>query len=122
MTDKPWMAPELTSANRLPCNSVPHWIGFRWMAGGASSWLHSRMNQLPRPGAKRTFSAAGHERFAFGLLRLPHYTNVQMPFSGEPLEYRGQSNGRLRARFRAARRLAGRPPAVVLHVGAAESD
>ena len=67
------------------------------------------------------WTMAGSDDPARGFFDLPHYTNVQMPFSGEPLQLPAVNpTGIYEREFRlAAEWLAGRR--VVLHVGAAES-
>ena len=121
MTFRPWATPELTSLNRLPMHSVPH--GDRVPLDG--QW---QFQLLPSPESEPgpewgaaavpgcwTMSGYGD------VSDLPHYTNVQMPFPGQPPEppaanptgvYRREFD--LPAAWSDGRR-------VVLHVGAAES-
>ncbi|MGZ6273773.1 MAG: glycoside hydrolase family 2 TIM barrel-domain containing protein, partial [Candidatus Limnocylindrales bacterium] len=125
MIAKPWLAPELTAQNRLPMHSVPHVdrvpLDGSWRfqllrtpeEGLAAAWAETDV-----PGC---WTMAGSNDPARGSWDLPHYTNVQMPFPGEPLELPAinptgvyERDFDLDAKWLDGRR-------VVLHVGAAES-
>lgn len=79
----PWAAPELTALDRLPMHSVPHLdrldLDGRW-----------RFQLLPRPDAEPSASWAEIDVPGCwtmqGFSDLPHYTNVAMPFVGQPPE------------------------------------
>jgi len=130
---KPWMAPELTSVNRLPMHSVPHLnriaLDGRWRfqllrspdEDPAAGW-----SDVDVPGCW-TMSESGEQTRSVstdslsGSWDLPHYTNVQMPFPGNPPHLPDvnptgvyERDFELPAEWLAGRR-------VVLHVGAAES-
>ena len=122
MTDKPWMAPELTSANRLPMHSVPHLDRIPMDGRWRFQLLHSpegeptaTWSETDVPGCWTMSDSPS------GFFDPPHYTNVQMPFSGEPLELPAVNpTGVYEREFGLPGAwLAGRR--VVLHVGAAES-
>ena len=118
MTAKPWVAPELTSEGRLPMHSVPHRdrivLDGRWRfqlthtpeEEPASSW-----SEVEVPGCWTMQ----------GFFDLPHYTNVQMPFPGNPPDLPDVNPTGIYERDfdLPAEWLAGRR--IVLHVGAAES-
>ena len=118
MTAKPWLAPELTSVSRLPMHSVPHSdrIGLdgRWrfqLLHTPEEDLGTHWSEVDVPGCWTMQ----------GFFDLPHYTNVQMPFPGDPLQLPAVNpTGVYERDFEApAEWLAGRR--VVLFVGAAES-
>jgi beta-galactosidase len=125
VTAKPWLAPELTAENRLQMHSVPHPDRFvldgRWRfqllhtpeEGLAASW-----SEVDVPGC---WTMSGSVDPLGGFFDLPHYTNVQMPFSGNPPELpETNPTGVYERDFELpAQWLAGRR--IVLHVGAAES-
>jgi len=132
MTDKPWIAPELTSANRLPMHSVPHLDRIPMDGRWRFQLLHSpeeeptaTWSETDVPGcwtmSDSRDSLGGSVDPRQGFFDLPHYTNVQMPFAGEPLELPAVNpTGVYERQFDLpAAWLAGRR--VVLHVGAAES-
>jgi len=132
MTDKPWIAPELTSANRLPMHSVPHLDRIPMDGRWRFQLLHSpeeeptaTWSETDVPGcwtmSDSRDSLGGSVDPRQGFFDLPHYTNVQMPFAGEPLECpRSIPQASTSRQFDLpAAWLAGRR--VVLHVGAAES-
>jgi beta-galactosidase len=118
MLSRPWVSPELTSVGRLPMHGVPHSdriaLDGRWRfqllhtpeADPASIW-----SEVDVPGCWTMQ----------GFFDLPHYTNVQMPFSGNPPHLPDVNpTGVYEREFDVpAEWVAGRR--VVLHVGAAES-
>jgi beta-galactosidase len=118
MPIRPWADPELTASHRLPMHGVPHLdrieLDGRW-----------RFQLLPRPEAEPTEAWA--EANVPGCWTMqgfddrPHYTNVQMPFAGDPPEPPADNpTGVYERDFEVdAAWLSGRR--VVLHVGAAES-
>ena len=118
MTTKPWLAPELTSVGRLPMHAVPHLDRVGLDGQWRFQLLHTPEEE---PGSEWSVVDVPGCWTMQGFFDLPHYTNVQMPFPGEPLQLpavnptgvyeRGFS---LTAEWLAGRR-------VVLHVGAAES-
>ncbi|HEX7490833.1 MAG TPA: glycoside hydrolase family 2 TIM barrel-domain containing protein [Candidatus Limnocylindrales bacterium] len=118
MTAKPWLSPELTSASRLPMHSVPHLdrvvLDGRW-----------RFQLLRSPDEEPSPDWAEAEVPGCwtmqGFWDLPHYTNVQMPFPGKPLQLPDVNPTGVYEREidLTSEWLAGRR--VVLHVGAAES-
>jgi len=125
MTAKPWVAPEITSANRLPMHSVPHLdrivLDGRWRF----QLLHTpdeepaaRWSEVDVPGC---WTMSGSVDPLRGFFDLPHYTNVQMPFPGEPpVPPEENPTGIYERDFHLpAEWLAG--SRAVLHVGAAES-
>ncbi len=125
MLSRPWATPELTSVGRLPMHSVPHAdrivLDGRWRfqllhtpeEEPAANWSEADV-----PGC---WTMSGSDDPLRGFFDLPHYTNVQMPFPGDP-PYRPDVNPTgiyerdfdVPATWSAERR-------VVLHVGAAES-
>jgi beta-galactosidase len=125
MASRPWAEPELTAVHRLPMHSVPHHdrieLDGRW-----------RFQLLPRPDAQVSpnwteadvpgcWTMSGSADPLPGFADLPHYTNVQMPFAGNPPEPPADNpTGVYERAFEVpAAWLSGRR--VVLHVGAAES-
>ena len=118
MTAKPWLSPELTSASRLPMHSVPHLdrvlLDGRW---------RFQLLRTPDEEPSADWSAADVPGCwtMQGSWDLPHYTNVQMPFPGEPLQLPAVNpTGVYEREFQLAGDwLAGRR--AILHVGAAES-
>ena len=118
MLAKPWLAPEVTSENRLPMHSVPHTDRF----GLDGKW---RFQLLHAP--DEALSATWSEADVPGCWTMqdtwdkPHYTNVQMPFPGLPPELpQPQPTGVYEREFDLKGAwLKGRR--IVLHVGAAES-
>ncbi len=118
MTAKPWLAPELTSENRLPMHSVPHLdrvsLDGRW---------RFQLLRTPEEKPAQTWSEADVPGCwtMQDSWDLPQYTNVQMPFPGQPLDLPAtnptgvyERDFELDAAWLKDRR-------VVLHVGAAES-
>ncbi len=118
MTSRPWTEPELTALHRLPMHSVPHHdrieLDGRW-----------RFQLLPNPDAKAEANWAEVDVPGCwtmqGFQDLPLYTNVQMPFPGDPpLPPERNPTGvyerevSLPESWMVGRR-------IVLHVGAAES-
>ena len=125
MTAKPWATPELTSVGRLPMHSVPHAdrivLDGRWrfqLLHTPEQELAANWSEVDVPGC---WTMSGSDDPLRGFFDLPHYTNVQMPFPGDP-PHRPDVNPTgiyerdfvLPATWSAERR-------VVLHVGAAES-
>src|SRR5450759_2988705 len=125
MTAKPWATPELTSVGRLPMHSVPHSgrivLDGRWRF----QLLHTpeeeptkRWSEADVPGC---WTMSGSDDPLRGFFDLPHYTNVQMPFPGDPPHLPDvnptgiyERDFDLPTEWLADRR-------IVLHVGAAES-
>jgi beta-galactosidase len=118
VTAKPWIAPELTSENRLPMHSVPHAdrldLDGRWRF----QLLHTPEEELAASWSEVDLPGCWTMQ---GFFDLPHYTNVQMPFPGNPPELPEtnptgvyERDFELPAQWLADRR-------IVLHVGAAES-
>jgi beta-galactosidase len=118
MTAKPWIAPELTSENRLPMHSVPH--ADRIVLDGR--WRFQLLHTPEEEPATRWSEAAVPGCWTMqGFFDLPHYTNVQMPFPGNPPQLPDVNPTGIYERDfdLPAEWLAGRR--IVLHVGAAES-
>ena len=118
MTAKPWLAPELTSENRLPMHSVPHLerivLDGRWRF----QLLHAPEEEPETAWSEADVPGCWTMQ---GFFDLPHYTNVQMPFPGNPPQLPDvnptgvyERDFDLSAEWLADRR-------IVLHVGAAES-
>ncbi len=118
MIAKPWLEPELTSVNRLPMHSVPHLdrVGLdgRWRF----QLLHTPEEPLAATWAEVDVPGCWTMQDTWDL---PHYTNVQMPFSGQAPELPAtQPTGVYERDFDLdAAWLENRR--IVLHVGAAES-
>ena len=115
---RPWLAPELTSVRRLPMHSVPHTdrvpLDGRWrfqLLHAPDEEPATNWDEAEVPGCWTMQ----------GTFDLPHYTNVQMPFPGEPLQLPAVNPTGIYERDSdvPAEWLAGRR--IVLHVGAAES-
>ena len=118
MTAKPWIVPELTSENRLPMHSVPHFD--RIVLDGR--WRFQLLHTPEEAPATRWSEADVPGCWTMqGFFDLPHYTNVQMPFPGNPLQLPDVNPTGIYERDfdLPAEWLAGRR--IVLHVGAAES-
>jgi beta-galactosidase len=122
---KPWAAPELTSLGRLPMHSVPHpdrlSLDGRWRF----QLLHSPEEELAAAWSEvdvpSCWTMSGSDDPGRSFFDLPHYTNVQMPFAGQPPHVPDVNpTGVYERGFDL-------PPAwvenrrIVLHVGAAES-
>jgi len=125
VTAKPWLAPELTAENRLQMHSVPHPDRFvldgRWrfqLLHTPAEELAASWSEVDVPGC---WTMSGSVDPLRGFFDLPHYTNVQMPFPGNPPELpETNPTGVYERDFELpAQWLAGRR--IVLHVGAAES-
>ena len=118
MTAKPWLVPELTSENRLLMHSVPHTDRVELNGRWRFQLLHTPEEE---PSASWSEVDVPGCWTMQGFFDLPHYTNVQMPFSGRMLELpETNPTGVYERDFDVpAAWLAGRR--VVLHVGAAES-
>jgi beta-galactosidase len=125
MTEKPWLAPELTSSNRLPMHSVPHLdripMDGRWRFQLLHSPDEEPTENWSEAEVPSCWTMSGSVDPAHGLFDLPHYTNVQMPFPGEPLQLPAvnptgvyEREVELPVAWLAGRR-------IVLHAGAAES-
>ncbi len=118
MTARPWLAPELTALNRLPMHSVPHTdrldLDGRWRF----QLLHTPEEELAASWSDVDVPGCWTMQ---GFWDLPHYTNVQMPFPGDPpaLPQTNPTGVYERDFELTAQWLAGRR--IVLHVGAAES-
>jgi beta-galactosidase len=118
MTAKPWIVPELTSENRLPMHSVPH--SDRIMLDGR--WRFQLLHTPEEAPATRWSEADVPGCWTMqSFFDLPHYTNVQMPFPGNPPQLPDVNPTGIYERDfdLPAEWLAGRR--IVLHVGAAES-
>ena len=118
MTVQPWANPELTSENRLPMHSVPHLDRVLLDGTWRFQLLHAPAEE---PAAEWGETPVPGCWTMEGTFDLPHYTNVQMPFKGDPPELPDvnptgvyERDFELTADWMAGRR-------VVLHVGAAES-
>ncbi len=118
MLSRPWATPELTSVGRLPMHSVVHVdriaLDGRWQF----QLLHTPEEELAAQWSEVDVPGCWTMQ---GFFDLPHYTNVQMPFSGKPPQLPPvnptgvyERDFELPAGWVAGRR-------VVLHVGAAES-
>ena len=118
MTVAPWTTPEMTGVGRLPMHAVSHADGRLVLDG---TW---RFQLLDRPDAEpgagwRNIEVPGCWTLQ-GTTDLPHYTNVQMPFEGQPPSVPlANPTGLYERTFERPGDWAGRR--VVLHVGAAES-
>ena len=118
MLSRPWSTAELTSVGRLPMHSVPH--ADRIVLDGR--WRFQLLHTPEEEPATQWSEADVPGCWTMqGFFDLPHYTNVQMPFPGEPphlpeVNPTGvyERDFEVPARWVARRR-------VVLHVGAAES-
>ena len=118
MMPRPWATPELTSVGRLPMHSVPH--GDRIVLDGRWRFqlLHTPEQDLAADWSEVEVPGCWTMQ---GFFDLPHYTNVQMPFPGDPPHLPDvnptgiyERDFDLPAKWFAGRR-------IVLHVGAAES-
>ena len=137
-----WRQPEHTGLNRLPMRSplvaFPDEGSARQGDPARSPWYRSldgrwafTLVARPEDVTARHVSAATDDRgwrridvpanwTLQGTGDLPHYTNVQMPFSGQPPDIPDRNpTGVYRTRFRVPRTWRGRR--VILHVGGAES-
>ena len=125
MISRPWVSPELTSDNRLPMHSVPHLdrvvLDGRWRF----QLLHTPEEELAPTWTEvdvpSCWTMSGSADPLRGFFDLPHYTNVQMPFPGNPIDLPAtnptgvyERDFDLEAAWLTGRR-------IVLHVGAAES-
>ena len=125
MLSRPWTTPELTSVGRLPMHSVPHLdripLDGRWRF----QLLHTPEDDLAASWSEvavpSCWTMSGSADPLRGFFDLPHYTNVQMPFPGDPPHLPDvnptgvyERDFEVPAGWLADRR-------VVLHVGAAES-
>jgi len=118
MTAKPWIVPELTSENRLPMHSVPH--SDRIMLDGR--WRFQLLHTPEEAPATRWSEADVPGCWTMqSFFDLPHYTNVQMPFPGNPPQLPDVNPTGIYERDfdLPAEWLAGRR--IVLHVGAARA-
>ncbi len=117
MQPDPWVAPELVQLGRLPIHSVPHADRLE-LDGRWRFQLLARPDASPGDGwAEITVPGAWTMQ---GFADLPHYTNVQMPFEGNPPNVpEANPTGIYERTFELPAAWAGRR--VVLHVGAAES-
>jgi len=118
MIAKPWLAPEFTCENRLQMHSVPHLdrvaLDGRWRF----QLLHTPEEELGPDWSEQQVPGCWTMQDTWDR---PHYTNVQMPFPGQPLDIPSvnptgvyERDFRLDPEWLKSRR-------VVLHVGAAES-
>ena len=118
MIAKPWLAPEFTCENRLQMHSVPHLdrvaLDGRWRF----QLLHTPEEELGPDWSEQQVPGCWTMQDTWDR---PHYTNVQMPFPGQPLDIPPvnptgvyERDFRLDPEWLKSRR-------VVLHVGAAES-
>ena len=113
----PWTTPETTGVGRLPMHSVPH--ADRLDLDG--TWRFQLLSKPDDdPGRRwRDIEVPGCWTMQ-DTTDKPHYTNVQMPFSGRPPEIPAANpTGLYERTFKVPKGWAGRR--VVLHVGAAES-
>ncbi len=113
----PWTTPELTGVGRLPMHSVRH--ADRLELDG--TWRFQLLSRPEdEPGRKwRDIEVPGCWTMQ-DTFDKPHYTNVQMPFAGQPPEIPAANpTGVYERTFTVPAEWAGRR--VVLHVGAAES-
>jgi beta-galactosidase len=114
---RPWLAPEITSIQRLPMHSVPHTDRIE-LDGSWSFQLLREPDADPGPDWS-TATVPGCWTMQ-GFDDRPQYTNVQMPFAGRPPEVPADNPTGLYERTVdvpsswADRR-------IILHVGAAES-
>ena len=116
-TPSPWSDPELTSRHRLPMHAVPHHdrvpLDGRWRFQ-----LLDRADSEPSDAWSQTDVPGCWTMQGFG--DLPQYTNVLMPFPGNPPDVPEHNpTGVYERTFELPEAWAGRR--VVLHVGAAES-
>jgi beta-galactosidase len=112
-----WEAPELTALNRLPMHSVPH--GDVLPLDG--TWRFQLLRHADAPTGDTWGEAAVPGCWTMqDTWDRPHYTNVQMPFPGEPPHVPELNpTGVYERTFDVPDAWAGRR--IVLHVGAAES-
>jgi beta-galactosidase len=118
MLSRPWSTPELTSVGRLPMHSVPHLDRIALDGRWRFQLLHTPEEEPGTPWSEVDVPGCWTMQ---GFFDLPHYTNVQMPFPGEPPHLPDVNpTGVYERDFEVpADWVAGRR--VVLHVGAAES-
>jgi beta-galactosidase len=125
MTVRWWAAPEITSLNRLAMHSVPHLdrlpLDGRWrfqLLHDPEETLAAGWTEVDVPSC---WTMSGSDDPSRAFFDLPHYTNVQMPFPGGPLELPAVNPTGVYERWFEVRGewLAGRR--IVLHVGAVES-
>src|ERR1035437_6759628 len=118
VTAKPWINPELTSENRLPMHSVPHLDRIPLDGQWRFQLMHSPEEE---PAAIWSDAEVPGCWTMQGTFDLPHYTNVQMPFPGDPPDPPDANPTGVYERdfVLPAAWLEGRR--IVLHVGAAES-
>lgn len=114
---RPWLDPESVAQGREPMHALRHEAGLL-LDGTWRFQLLSRPEEVPAP-AWREIDVPGCWTMQ-GTDDLPHYTNVQMPFAGEPPHVPADDpTGIYERQFELPAGWAGRR--VVLHVGAAES-
>ena len=81
MLSRPWATPELTAVGRLPMHSLPHpdriALDGRWRF----QLLHTPEEELASSWSEVDVPGCWTMQ---GFFDLPHYTNVQMPFPGDP--------------------------------------
>ncbi len=118
MLSRPWATPELTSVGRLPMHSVVHADRFALDGRWRFQLLHTPEEEPAAQWGEVDVPGCWTMQ---GFFDLPHYTNVQMPFPGNPPQLPEvnptgvyERDFDLPAGWVAGRR-------VVLHVGAAES-
>ena len=118
MMPRPWATPELTSVGRLPMHAVPHRDRIELDGRWRFQLLHTPEEELAADW--REIDVPGCWTMQ-GTFDLPHYTNVQMPFPGDPPHLPDVNpTGIYERDFDVpAKWLAGRR--IVLHVGAVES-
>ena len=118
MTVAPWTTPEMTGVGHLPMHAVTHADGRLVLDGTWHFQLLDRPDAEPGAGW-RNIEVPGCWTLQ-GTTDLPHYTNVQMPFEGQPPSVPlANPTGLYERTFDRPGDWAGRR--VVLHVGAAES-
>ena len=112
-----WESPELTAMNRLPMHSVPH----DDVLSLNGTWRFQLLRRPDAPTGDEWSEATVPGCWTMqDTWDLPHYTNVQMPFSGEPPHVPELNpTGVYERTFELPDAWAGRR--IVLQVGAAES-
>lgn len=115
---RPWRDPELVALGREPMHGVTHAVGMP-LDGTWRFVLLASPEAEPESGDWRDIEVPGCWTMQ-DTTDLPQYTNVQMPFPGEPpVVPESNPTGLYRRSFRLPAGWRGRR--VVLHVGAAES-
>jgi beta-galactosidase len=112
-----WTTPELTALGRLPMHSVPH----QERLDLDGRWRFQLLSSPTQPLAEEWGEAQVPSLWTMsGTWDLPHYTNVQMPFAGNPPDIPERNpTGVYERDLEVPAAWAERR--IVLHVGAAES-